>query len=29
MLGWSAKKDVDAMCEDGWKWQSMNPNGYK
>lgn len=29
MLGWSAKKDVDAMCEDAWRWQSMNPDGYK
>jgi len=29
VLGWSAKKDVDAMCEDAWRWQSMNPNGYK
>ncbi len=29
ILGWHAKKDVNAMCEDAWRWQSMNPNGYK
>ena len=29
VLGWYAKKDVNAMCKDAWRWQSMNPNGYK
>ena len=29
VLGWSATKDIDAMCGDAWRWQSMNPNGYK
>ncbi len=29
ILGWKALKDVDEMCEDTWRWQSMNPNGYK
>ncbi len=29
VLGWSATKDIDAMCADAWRWQSMNPNGYK
>lgn len=28
-LNWHAKKDIHKMCEDTWKWQSMNPNGYK
>jgi UDP-glucose 4-epimerase len=28
-LGWSALKELDEMCEDSWRWQSMNPNGYK
>jgi len=28
LLGWEAKKDVHAMCEDSWRWQSQNPNGY-
>ncbi|MEN4054054.1 MULTISPECIES: UDP-glucose 4-epimerase GalE [Sulfurimonas] len=29
MLGWSAKKSLGEMCEDSWRWQSMNPNGYQ
>ncbi len=28
LLGWEAKRDVDDMCRDTWKWQSGNPNGY-
>ncbi|SFV66307.1 UDP-glucose 4-epimerase [hydrothermal vent metagenome] len=28
-LGWSATRDIDAMCEDSWRWQSNNPDGYK
>ncbi len=28
LLGWKARFDVDAMCRDAWRWQSMNPNGY-
>lgn len=28
-LGWRAHLDVDAMCRDAWRWQSMNPNGYE
>lgn len=28
LLGWRAKLDVDAMCRDAWRWQSMNPSGY-
>jgi UDP-glucose 4-epimerase len=27
-LGWSAEYELDEMCEDTWRWQSMNPNGY-
>ncbi|XP_059163020.1 UDP-glucose 4-epimerase-like isoform X2 [Physella acuta] len=27
-LGWSTSKDLDEMCEDLWRWQSDNPNGY-
>jgi UDP-glucose 4-epimerase len=27
VLGWSAKRDLDTMCADGWRWQSTNPNG--
>ena len=28
VLGWKATRDVDAMCEDAWRWQSQNPEGY-
>ncbi|MDD2905967.1 MAG: UDP-glucose 4-epimerase GalE [Sulfurimonas sp.] len=27
-LGWSAQKGIQEMCEDSWRWQSQNPNGY-
>ncbi|MCL6714261.1 UDP-glucose 4-epimerase GalE [Pseudomonas sp. R2.Fl] len=29
LLGWRAERDIDAMCEDAWRWQSMNPRGYE
>ena len=29
LLGWTAEKDIKAMCEDTWRWQSNNPNGYR
>ncbi len=29
VLGWEAKKGINEMCEDSWRWQSHNPNGYK
>jgi len=25
---WSAKRDIDAMCVDTWRWQARNPDGY-
>ena len=28
VLNWEAKKNIDDMCLDSWKWQSNNPNGY-
>ena len=28
-LGWAAKKTLDDMCIDSWRWQSRNPNGYR
>ena len=28
LLGWTAELGVDEMCEDTWRWQSKNPNGY-
>lgn len=27
-LGWKAELDLKRMCEDSWRWQSANPNGY-
>lgn len=27
-LGWEAKRDITEMCEDSWRWQEKNPNGY-
>lgn len=28
ILGWEAKRGIDAMCKDTWRWQSNNPDGY-
>ena len=28
-LGWEARRGIDEMCADGWRWQSQNPNGYR
>ena len=28
-LGWTAQKGLKEMCEDSWRWQSTNPEGYK
>ena len=28
-LGWVAERGLDEMCEDAWRWQSMNPNGFE
>lgn len=27
-LGWEAKRGLPEMCEDSWRWQSNNPDGY-
>jgi UDP-glucose 4-epimerase len=29
LLGWVAERGIDEMCEDSWRWQSNNPNGYE
>jgi UDP-glucose 4-epimerase len=29
LLGWEAKRGIDAMCTDAWRWQTMNPEGYR
>ncbi len=28
VLGWKAERDLEQMCADSWRWQSMNPDGY-
>ncbi|MBC5690613.1 UDP-glucose 4-epimerase GalE [Mediterraneibacter sp. NSJ-55] len=28
-LHWEAKRGLEEMCEDSWRWQSQNPNGYQ
>jgi UDP-glucose 4-epimerase len=28
-LGWKAKRDLITMMRDAWRWQMMNPGGYK
>ncbi|MGX9416590.1 UDP-glucose 4-epimerase GalE [Vibrio sp. WJH972] len=27
-LGWKAKRSLEEMTQDTWRWQSNNPNGY-
>jgi len=28
-LGWVAQRGIKEMCEDAWRWQSNNPNGFE
>ncbi len=28
-LGWEAVYNLERMCEDIWRWQTQNPNGYQ
>lgn len=28
-LEWTAERGIDEMCADSWRWQSMNPDGYR
>lgn len=28
-LGWKATRGLTEMCEDGWRWQKNNPEGYQ
>ncbi len=28
-LGWEAEYGIKEMCEDSWRWQKNNPNGYE
>ncbi|MPM61809.1 UDP-glucose 4-epimerase [bioreactor metagenome] len=29
VLGWSAQYGIDEMCQDGWNFTLMNPNGIE
>lgn len=29
ILDWKASRGIQEMCEDSWRWQSHNPNGYQ
>lgn len=29
VLGWTAEYGIEEMCEDTWRWQKNNPNGYE
>jgi len=29
ILGWKATYTLEDMCRDTWRWQSMNPHGYR
>lgn len=28
-LDWQARRGLDQMCADSWRWQQANPNGYE
>lgn len=28
LFGWTARRTLDDMCADTWRWQSRNPEGY-
>ncbi|MEE8616087.1 MAG: GDP-mannose 4,6-dehydratase, partial [Roseateles sp.] len=28
LLGWQAQLDLARMCEDSWRWQQLNPQGF-
>ena len=29
VLGWEASRGIEEMCQDAWRWQSQNPDGYE
>ncbi|MCH2556079.1 MAG: UDP-glucose 4-epimerase GalE [Alcanivorax sp.] len=29
VLGWRARRGIDEMCADHWRWQERNPTGYR
>ena len=28
LLGWKARRGLEAMCADSWRWQAANPDGF-
>jgi len=28
LLGWKAERDLGTMCQDHWRWQKQNPQGF-
>ena len=29
LFGWRARRGIEAMCLDAWRWQTGNPDGYR
>ena len=29
LFGWGATRGIEEMCRDAWRWQEMNPDGYR
>ena len=29
LLGWAARRGLDEMCADAWRWQAANPTGFR
>ncbi len=29
LLGWQARRGLEEMCADAWRWQEQNPQGYR
>lgn len=29
LLGWQPQRGLEQMCEDSWRWQQKNPDGYR
>jgi UDP-glucose 4-epimerase len=29
LLGWETARTIEQACEDGWRWQSTHPSGYR
>ena len=29
LLGWEARRSLETMCADAWRWQTANPNGFR